>query len=330
MMPLVQTDHATHGIQTVHRTLAGTVLYHMILTVDADHTADDGNTQLAAAQLIGECLRGIRVLLRLQNRTPDPHRFFSLLSGKVSSAGRSKPPAFRQCSTFIRVCGSQLPIMPPAYAYARMVMLLETADSLPALLPSAVMVMVCLLVEALTVPGALLLFAAMPGRSVQRSACPVLLRVGALITDQTAAECLCSDRAKAVIDLETADRDILSRVNDIRTDRAADIIPALYAARLDGQLLLEQLRRSIQTDQTADTISGCGNTAADKRVIDVNRAVRVVIADQTADIVPADNDTRHTPVGDCVILVAEGDRAVVVAGQTARIAADSPQSVTRL
>ena len=44
-------------------------------------------------------------------------------------------------------------------------MLLETADSLPALLPSAVMVMVCVLVEALTVPGALLLFAAMPGRS---------------------------------------------------------------------------------------------------------------------------------------------------------------------
>ena len=38
---------------------------------------------------------------------------------------------------------------------------------------------------------------------------------------------------------------------------------------------------------------------------------------------PADNDTRHTPVGDCVILVAEGDRAAVVAGQTARIAADS-------
>ena len=197
-------------------------------------------------------------------------------------------------------------------------MLLETADSLPALLPSAVMVMVCVLVEALTVPGTLLLFAAMPGRSAY-SVLPSrsLLRVGALITDQTAAECLCSDRAKAVIDLETADRDILSRVDHICTDRTADIVPSLHTARLDGQLLLEQLRRSIQTDQTADTISGCGNTAADERVIDVNRAVRVVIADQTADIVPADNDTRHTPVGDCVIPLAEGDRAAVVAGQTA-------------
>ena len=102
-----------------------------------------------------------------------------------------------------------------------------------------------------------------------------------------------------------------------------DIVPSLHTARLDGQLLLEQLCRSIQTGQTADTISGCGNTAADERVIDVNRAVRVVIADQTADIVPADNDTCHTPVGDCVVLVAEGDRAAVVAGQTARIAADS-------
>ena len=160
-------------------------------------------------------------------------------------------------------------------------------------------------------------------KRIQRSAFPVFLRVGALITDQTAAECLCSDRAKAVIDLETADRDILFRIDHICTDRTADIVPSLHTARLDGQLLLEHLRRSIQTDQTADTISGCGNTVADERVIDVNRAVRVVIADQTADIVPADNDTRHTPVGDCVILVAEGDRAAVVAGQTARIAADS-------
>ena len=36
----------------------------------------------------------------------------------------------------------------------------------------------------------------------------------------------------------------------------------------------------------------------------------------------ADDDTRHTPVRDCVILVTEGNRAAVVAGQTARIAAD--------
>ena len=320
---LVQTDHATHGIQTVHRTLAGTVLYHMILTVDADHTADDGNTQLAAAQLIGECLRGIRVLLRLQIGH-QIHTGFQLavregvLCRTVKAAcvqavlhlhsglrltaadnaaciriradghvvGNRRQPA---CTVAVRCDGDGMPIGRSLDRSRRIAVVCRDARQ----------------------------------KRIQRSACPVLLRVGALITDQTAAECLCSDRAKAVIDLETADRDILSRVNDIRTDRAADIIPALYAARLDGQLLLEQLRRSIQTDQTADTISGCGNTAADKRVIDVNRAVRVVIADQTADIVPADNDTRHTPVGDCVILVAEGDRAVVVAGQTARIAADS-------
>ena len=159
-------------------------------------------------------------------------------------------------------------------------------------------------------------------KRIQRSAFPVCLRVGTLITDQTAAECLCSDRAKAVIDLETADRDILSRVDHICTDRTADIVPSLHTARLDGQLLLEQLCRSIQTDQTADAVSGCGNTAADERIIDINRAVCVVIADQTADIVSADDDTRHTPVRDCVILVTEGDRAAVVAGQTARIAAD--------
>ena len=160
-------------------------------------------------------------------------------------------------------------------------------------------------------------------KRIQRSACSVILRVGALITDQAAAVGLGRDGAQTVIDRQAVHRNIVGRVNDIRADRTADIVPSLHTARLDGQLLLEQLCRSIQTDQTADTISGCGNTAADERVIDVNRAVRVVIADQTADIVSADNDTRHTPVGDCVILVAEGDRAAVVASQTARIAADS-------
>ena len=38
--------------------------------------------------------------------------------------------------------------------------------------------------------------------SVQRSARPVLFRVGALIADQTAAERLCGDRAEAVVDPE--------------------------------------------------------------------------------------------------------------------------------
>ena len=37
---------------------------------------------------------------------------------------------------------------------------------------------------------------------VQRSARPVLFRVGALIADQTAAERLCGDRAEAVVDPE--------------------------------------------------------------------------------------------------------------------------------
>ena len=54
--------------------------------------------------------------------------------------------------------------MPPAYAYARMVILLETADSLPALLPSEVMVTVYGLVEGVTAPGTLSPFSAMPGR----------------------------------------------------------------------------------------------------------------------------------------------------------------------
>ena len=75
------------------------------------------------------------------------------------------PPAFRQPTTCIRLCGSPQPTMPPAYAYARMVILLETADSLPALLPSEVMVTVCGLVEAVTAPGTLSPFSAMPGRS---------------------------------------------------------------------------------------------------------------------------------------------------------------------
>ena len=89
---------------------------------------------------------------------------FSLLSGNTPSAGRSRPPAFRQPTTCIRLCGSPQPTMPPAYAYARMVILLETADSLPALLESEVMVTVCGLVEAVTAPGTLSPFSAMPGR----------------------------------------------------------------------------------------------------------------------------------------------------------------------
>ena len=68
MMPLVQTDHAAHGIQTVHRAGVAAVVDDMVLTVHTNHAADDGNAQLAAAQLIGERLRGIRVLLRPQIR----------------------------------------------------------------------------------------------------------------------------------------------------------------------------------------------------------------------------------------------------------------------
>ena len=297
----------------------------MILTVDADHTADDGNTQLAAAQLIGERLRGIRVLLRLQIghhihtgfqlavregvlcRTVKAACVQAVLNVHLSLGFTVAHNAARiRICTYGHVVGGGFQaavvlcrdgdgvVIPRCRCRTRHIACLNARQQ-------------CAIAECL--PKAL--------------AAEVCLRVGALITDQAAAVCLCSDRAKAVIDLETADRDILSRVDHICTDRTADIVPSLHTARLDGQLLLEQLCRSIQTDQTADTISGCGNTAADERVIDVNRAVRVVIADQTADIVPADNDTRHTPVGDCVILVAEGDRAAVVAGQTARIAADS-------
>ena len=319
---LVQTDHAAHGIQAVHRALAGTVVYHLILTVDADHTADDGNTQLAAAQLIGECLRGIRVLLRLQIGH-HIHTGFQLavregvLCRTVKAAciqavlhfhsGLRLTAADDAACIRIRADGH---VVGNCRQPACTVAVRCDGDGMRigrCLDRSRYIAVVCRDTRQ---------------KRIQRSAFPVLLRVGALITDQTAAKCLCSDRAKAVIDLETADRDILSRVDHICTDRTADIVPSLHTARLDGQLLLEQLCRSIQTDQTADAVSGCGNTAADERIIDINRAVCVVIADQTADIVPADNDTRHTPIGDCVILVAEGDRAAVVAGQTARIAAD--------
>ena len=320
---LVQTDHAAHGIQTVHRALAGTVIYHLILTVDADHTADNGNTQLAAAQLIGECLRGIRVLLRLQIG----HHIHTGFQLAVREGGL--------CRTVKAACVQ-------AVLHLHLGLRLTAADNAACIRiradghivgncrqPACTVAVRCdgdgMRIGRCLDRSRYIAVVCRDTRQkrIQRSAFPVLLRVGALITDQTAAKCLCSDRAKAVIDLETADRDILSRVNHICTDRTADIVPSLHTARLDGQLLLEQLCRSIQTDQTADTVSGCGNTAADERIIDINRAVCVVIADQTADIVPADNDTRHTPIGDCVILVAEGDRAAVVAGQTARIAADS-------
>ena len=319
---LVQTDHAAHGIQTVHRALAGTVVYHLILTVDADHTADNGNTQFAAAQLIGERLRGIRVLLRLQIGY-HIHTGFQLTvrEGVI-------------CRTVKAACVQ-------AVLHLHLGLRLTAADNAACIRiradghvignrrqPACTVAVRCdgdgMRIGRCLDRSRHIAVVCRDARQkrIQRSACPVFLRVGALIADQTAAECLCSNRAKAVIDLETADRDILSRVDHICTDRTADIVPSLHTARLDGQLLLEQLCRSIQTDQTADAVSGCGNTAADERIIDINRAVRVVIADQTADIVSADNDTRHTPVGDCVILVAEGDRAAVVAGQTARIAAD--------
>ena len=298
------------------------MVYHLILTVDADHTADNGNTQFAAAQLIGECLRGIRVLLRLQIGY-HIHTGFQLTvrEGVI-------------CRTVKAACVQ-------AVLHLHLGLRLTAADNAACIRIRADGHVVgnrrqSVCTVAVRCDGDGMRIGRCLDRSrhiavvcrdarqkrIQRSACPVFLRVGALIADQTAAECLCSDRAKAVIDLETADRDILSRVDHICTDRTADIVPSLHTARLDGQLLLEQLCRSIQTDQTADAVSGCGNTAADERIIDINRAVRVVIADQTADIVSADNDTRHTPGGDCVILVAEGDRAAVVAGQTARIAAD--------
>ena len=54
--------------------------------------------------------------------------------------------------------------MPPAYAYARMVMLLEASVRRSARLASEVMVTVCGLVEAVTAPGTLSPFSAMPGR----------------------------------------------------------------------------------------------------------------------------------------------------------------------
>ncbi len=69
-------------------------------------------------------------------------------------------------------------------------MLLETADSLLALLPSAVMVMVCVLVECLDRSRHMAVVCRdARQKCLQRSACPVFLRVGALIADQTAAEC---------------------------------------------------------------------------------------------------------------------------------------------
>ena len=298
-------------------------LYHMILTVDADHTADDGNTQLAAAQLIGERLRGIRVLLRPQIRY-HIHTGFQLavregvLCRTVKAAcvqavlhlhsglrltaadnaaciriradghvvGNRRQPA---CTVAVRCDGDGMRIGRSRDRSRHIAVVCRDARQ----------------------------------KRIQRSAFPVFLRVGALITDQAAAECPSAVTVPRLLStlrpLTVTSSPGLTTFAPIRT---ADIVPSLHTARLDGQLLLEQLRRSIQTDQTADTISGCGNTAADERISDINRAVCVVIADHTADVVSADNDTRHTPVGDCVVLVAEGDRAAVVAGQTARIAAD--------
>ena len=156
--------------------------------------------------------------------------------------------------------------------------------------------------------------------SGQRPARPVFFRVGALIADQTAAERLCGDRAEAVVDPETADRDVRVRIDHVRADRAADIVTSLHACRFDGQRLPEERGRGVQTDKTPGAVAGGENAAADQGIIDVDRAVCVVIADQTADKVPADHDARHAPRGDGAFFVKD-DAAAVIAGQTARIAA---------
>ena len=156
--------------------------------------------------------------------------------------------------------------------------------------------------------------------SVQRPVRPVRFRVGALIADQTAAERLCGDRAEAVVDPETADRDVRVRIDHVRADRAADIVTPLHAGRFDGQRLPEERRRGVQTDQTTGAVAGGENAAADQGIIDVDRAVCIVAADQTADVVPADHDARHAARGDDAFFVKD-DPAAVVAGQAARIAA---------
>ena len=156
--------------------------------------------------------------------------------------------------------------------------------------------------------------------SVQRSALPVLFCIGALIADQTAAERLCGDRAEAVVDPKTADRDVRVRIDHVRADRAADIVPPLHACGFDGQRLPEERGRGVQTDQTAGAVAGGENAAADQGIIDVDRAVCIVAADQTADVVPADHDARYAARGDDAFFVKD-DPAAVIAGQTARIAA---------
>ena len=158
-------------------------------------------------------------------------------------------------------------------------------------------------------------------KRIQCSVRPVLFRISALVADQTAAERLCGDRAEAVVDPETADRDVRVRVDHVRADRAADIVPPLYAGRFDGQRLPEERGRGVQTDKTPGAVAGGENTAADQGIIDVDRAVCIVIADQTADVVPADHDARHAPRGDGAGGPVKDDPAAVITGQAARIAA---------
>ena len=157
-------------------------------------------------------------------------------------------------------------------------------------------------------------------KRIQCSVCPVFLRVSALIADQTAAERLCGDRAEAVVDPETADRDVRVRVDHVRADRAADIVTSLHAGRFDGQRLPEQRGRGVQTGKPPGAVAGGENAAADQGIIDVDRAACIVIADQTADVVSADHDARYAACGDGAFFVKD-DAAAVIAGQTARIAA---------
>ncbi len=294
----------------------------MVLAVDADHAADDGNAQFACAEFIGERLCCVCELLRLQ-------------IGYHIHAG------FQLAVCERAVCRTVKAACIQAVLHLHLGLRLAVADDAACIRIRAdghivgdvfqIGIRVAfrrdgdgIFVRGRRYAARNIAVVCRNARQkcIQRSARSVALRVGALIANQTAAVRLCGDGTQAVIDGQTVDCDILVQIYHVCADRTADIVPALHTARLDGQILLEQLGRSIQANQSADTVAGCGNTAADECVIDVNRAVCVIVANQTADKVPADNNACHTAGGDRIVLVREGDRTAVVAGQTARIAAD--------
>ena len=143
--------------------------------------------------------------------------------------------------------------------------------------------------------------------------------IGSLITDDTTAERLSRNPSQNIIRTDLRHMHIFIQIDHIGSDASADIIPALYALRLDRKFTCQHFFRCIQSECSSGAVTICIDPSADQCIMHIDGSILIIEPGNSADVILTDHNAGNGFYGNCLTCIREFDPSVIVSGNSACI-----------